>query len=130
MHFIEIDDSSISDDQQFIAGETETLLDEDNADSNMRNNDFLKNPRVNTIDISSASISVATPIQNKKLIDAVERKDRTHWQLDKLIPIWLILFLLIMQSMIKDSKIFGVTKCSAVYWIVYAAYISKIKNRV
>ena len=81
-------------------------------------------PKVNASEISDSSfLTSSTPIMNKELIAQVERKDRSHWQFDRLIPIWIILFCLIMQSMIKDSDIFGVKNWSAVYWIVYVIYI-------
>ena len=73
--------------------------------------------------LDSHDTSLQTPEANKKFIKQLEKKDKSHWQFDKLFPIWFILIALIMQSMIKDSDIFGVSTCSAIYWIVYILYI-------
>ena len=73
--------------------------------------------------LDSHDTSLQTPEANKIFIKQLEKKDKSHWQFDKLFPIWFILIALIMQSMIKDSDIFGVSTCSAIYWIVYILYI-------
>jgi len=60
---------------------------------------------------------------NTELIEQRMKKDRSHWQLDKLIPIWIMFVALIVQSVVKDSDVAGVKKCSAEYWLIYAAYV-------
>ena len=128
MHFIELQVDSASSDPLSKDNEREKLLSEDDSETlNTANKGQLlvkNNPVINASSYSDFTLSAPpSPLMNKDLIAEVEKKDRSHWQFDRLLPIWLILFCLIMQSMIKDSDIFGVSNCSAVYWLVYAVYI-------
>ena len=63
---------------------------------------------------------------SKMGIDAIEtlqQKDRTHWQFDKLIPIWVVLVALVIQNLFRSGTVGGVKKCSPGYWIIYVLYI-------
>jgi hypothetical protein len=54
----------------------------------------------------------------------VQKHDQTHWQFEKLLPIWSIFLALILQAFIKDSGVFNIPTCGWAYWIIYLLYVS------
>ena len=55
-------------------------------------------------------------------IGEIQRKDNSHWQFDKLAPIWGIFILLIVQAILKDGNFVGVETCSTEFWLIYIVY--------
>lgn len=57
----------------------------------------------------------------------MEDREKTHWQWDKLIPLWICLAALILLNLFqgnsKVDSLVGIGLCSVPYWLVYAAFI-------
>ena len=64
----------------------------------------------------SSSLTIAEEI----LI--LEQKDNSHWQFDKLAPIWGIFVILIIQTVLKDGDFAGIKNCSSEFWSIYIIY--------
>ena len=64
------------------------------------------------------SSNVTVPEEVEKL----ERMDDSHWQLDKLAPIWGIFILLVVQTVLKDGDFAGIKNCSTGFWAIYITY--------
>lgn len=62
-------------------------------------------------------------IRNQELIEKLQRGERTHCQIGKLLPIWVILVAQILTSLFKNSEWFHQKRFSLNWWLLYIGYI-------
>ena len=52
----------------------------------------------------------------------LENKDNSHWQFDKLAPVWIVFALFVIQTIFKDGDMANVENCSFEFWAIYCVY--------
>ena len=74
----------------------------------------------NSIVKEETDSSIANELEYAKgEIGDIQRKDNSHWQFDKLAPIWGIFIILIIQAVLKDGNLVGVKTWSTEFWLIY-----------
>jgi hypothetical protein len=60
-------------------------------------------------------------------LERIQEYEKSHWQLNKLIPIWTLILILIVSNLLKGSKtsksIAGFEICETWYWMIHSIFV-------
>ena len=95
----------------------------DEQETDLYCSDKGKEQMINTASDGKYPSEFITSDRDIDKIESLQKKDRTHWQFDKLLPIWTVLIALVLQTIFRSGTVGNVKKCSPVYWVIYALYV-------